>query len=1264
MGRVFPKYKGGLRPEFQFLSDKAVIVQAWKKAHEYIRRHNWYSDTLELDESCVQLEKLYVEIKDIFSSPTKAQEYSPSEMRLVPAPKAADEDQWEIENDQYVIPGNLDFRPLAHLKIRDQTIAVMFMMCLANIIENRQGRPVPYSDGPRNIGVSYGNRLLCSWVFDSEEKFPITEDSLFLWGNAVTYDRYYQDYQAFVSRPGEYLAKNANMNPGRYHYTVSLDLSKCYDRVNRLELLGKIRKECSQINLDEAFQNALSRCMSWKWSSKDKALLEKYQDALEKGQENRSKNWLKGIDGIPQGLVAGGFLANVYLLDFDDAMKRIVEQGKEQNISQRNVIIHDYCRYVDDIRIVISLSSPLKDNRKTFCVAFSQWLQGIIDKTAKGQRINDKKTKIVEYNPNSPRTYIEEQLENIKTLASGPMDTECAWELLRRNRALWTSASSIPEIRSTRIGEIVSPGDLSKIKEETIERFVVNNWRKAYRQLQPRLPKMPRDENNRPDFTEYEYSLEALENATDRFCDQVFWRWVKDPSKVRILRFAFDMRPDVQKLNIVLKLAWGLIEKGDVCELYGYYILSELFRAAAIETGYGYGDDNTRRKLFQYREELGKTLNRLLSSRKDFPWYLTNQLALFSLVFRLPEVNLLSSICDTKLYRKVLEVVKRQPDKIGQRQFTVEALIAYLATRDINILNGLKDVIDRILKGNDTTNRRMLTMILKDKELQELELSVEASGEKLVLASDKYLNLRDVIRSDSTPFDNEVSALRLAVALCKFMKNRLITREKYYSPENLEIKVSDWRKLSDALCSVEVKVRSVVKMTHKYDSSFIPEEWEDREFRKLAQVGRIVRAAIVNSDEYSQMCSIPLLRQSALDGDEMRAYRGVRSAPLKRKYGLYFDRMGFGGCHVAFSPWLANLLSSVLCWPGAWCESEFEDIGFDELCERVRKRLKELSKFNRPGAQAIYVPVDVDLSKFDKRAATDVVNIAIVQNIYPTCADLKEDPYQSSSKSRALLSKHISDLLRLLESNFRARKNVLKKYESVNLVVFPELSVHPLDIKMLKRFAIKANCMLFCGLIFPNHPEEKGKRINSGIWIIPQKSIKSSGPRCTCYYLEQGKKHLTHDEETLGISEYRPVQWIIRGKFEDKLLWTLTASICYDATDIKFLSDVRDSVDCFVVSAFNKDINVYDAMVSAMRYHLYGHVVVANSGEFGGSTIQAPYDNPYDRVIVHSHGANQAVVSLTTLHLGDFSKPNWRGKKGKTSERKIKTSPAGYDGRR
>ena len=63
MGRAFPGYEGGLRPEFRFRKDKAVIIQAWRKAHEYIRAHNWYSDNLDLNLSCIQLEELCAEIK-------------------------------------------------------------------------------------------------------------------------------------------------------------------------------------------------------------------------------------------------------------------------------------------------------------------------------------------------------------------------------------------------------------------------------------------------------------------------------------------------------------------------------------------------------------------------------------------------------------------------------------------------------------------------------------------------------------------------------------------------------------------------------------------------------------------------------------------------------------------------------------------------------------------------------------------------------------------------------------------------------------------------------------------------------------------------------------------------------------------------------------------------------------------------------------------------------------------------------------------------
>ena len=42
-----------LEPRLDQLSEEYVLVQAWKKTAAFIRYHNWYSDTLELDRAAV-----------------------------------------------------------------------------------------------------------------------------------------------------------------------------------------------------------------------------------------------------------------------------------------------------------------------------------------------------------------------------------------------------------------------------------------------------------------------------------------------------------------------------------------------------------------------------------------------------------------------------------------------------------------------------------------------------------------------------------------------------------------------------------------------------------------------------------------------------------------------------------------------------------------------------------------------------------------------------------------------------------------------------------------------------------------------------------------------------------------------------------------------------------------------------------------------------------------------------------------------------------
>lgn len=136
---------------------------------------------------------------------------------------------------------------------------------------------------------------------------------------------------------------------------------------------------------------------------------------------------------------------------------------------------------------------------------------------------------------------------------------------------------------------------------------------------------------------------------------------------------------------------------------------------------------------------------------------------------------------------------------------------------------------------------------------------------------------------------------------------------------------------------------------------------------------------------------------------------------------------------------------------------------------------------------------------------------------------------------------------------------------------------------------------------------------------------------------------------------FRPVQWLINGCLDGRELWTLTASICYDATDIKLAADLRDLVDGYLISAQNKDIGTFDVMAESLRYRMYNHVIITNTANYGGSTIQAPYKKDYERVLLHLHGANQPMVAIVTMKLSDFAKCN--------GNESVKHPPAGYHGR-
>jgi len=164
--------------------------------------------------------------------------------------------------------------------------------------------------------------------------------------------------------------------------------------------------------------------------------------------------------------------------------------------------------------------------------------------------------------------------------------------------------------------------------------------------------------------------------------------------------------------------------------------------------------------------------------------------------------------------------------------------------------------------------------------------------------------------------------------------------------------------------------------------------------------------------------------------------------------------------------------------------------------------------------------------------------------------------------------------------------------------------------------------------------------------------------------VDQGKWHLTEEEKALGVKPWRPYQVVIELVSPNEEAFRISGSICYDATDLALAADLRDESHMYAVAAMNKDVKTFDGMVAALRYHMYQHVVIANCGEFGGSTAQAPYDQEHRRLVTHSHGSEQLAISVFDVRIDDFGPKLEAAKVGvpvkKTVIQRIgKTPPAG-----
>jgi len=1213
------------RPTIDCLMHEALLVQAWKKSQDYIRTNNWYADILELDISTATLPTMIHKWRSDYTE-YGVESLKPERMRVVPAPKSwkwkFDKDtsnphEWHPTASEQDKPFHL--RPLAHLNIKSQSLASGLMLCLADLVESVQGNPDPTSSAGEihHHTVSYGNRLFCDWKSNrkkrKDQKAVISAH--YRWGNANCYRKFFTDYRHFLERPKQ-ICKEIHQNSSDDKLAViSLDLTGFYDYINVNHLIEALINLCDEreIQHDIAFWDAARAIMQWRWHKED---LDRYgaAEVFRDGLPN----------GLPQGLVASGFFSNVAMLAFDQSLTLNAPNMFRDLLVKKlpdGVKILDYCRYVDDMRLVIN--HPDSCNLNKIKSSITNRVNGLLEEHCPDQKCNSSKTDYLGIDSIRTKGSDAILMKSIQSTISGPMDSSLMEETSIILEGLMKSidlSNLDDETQRSSLSLAKLHRQSREVRDDTIIRFV------SYRQL-----KMLRARRDLLGSDANEDEVRTIDVEIEIAARKMATLWAHDPSLVIVLKHSLKLYPNPEVIDAVVEACKPYLnEEESTCGpayLVVSYVISDILKFLAVDLLQqdpamqqpdGCSFDGIRKSVVKLAQHI---LN-----YKSATWYLRQQASMALII--------LGEKAFTKIRLRQLDLPElRNYQRLAETETD---------TNDAN-RGSAGDAIARIAQ-----------------QLRNEEYPSEKNPRRYPLQKNKWLSLGRLVESAANPFDTEHAALRLIEELLQ-MRTEFGLGEIPRPPASFQVKCRNWEDLGNPLLDLDLEIRLAKTASRELDEVYSLPQWADSFTRFLMSLGMLGRAAFIGSQDYTQAWRSPRT--------DFVGYKGITSSWAKRRYGMFQRSDGLAGPSANCSSWFSELLARLLPWPGALVrEDELTGWSLVKSANSLLKIIqtqRELlaSQFCKASGMPVFTHhINQDIS--DQSDLT----VVMIQTVRPLQKDYESNGLKlSSSGYKKTRRDHLAGMLRLTESHLNIR-GTYATASKAHITILPELSVHEEDLDLVERYVDRTRSIVFCGLVFHDHPKIAGELVNSARWIIPDD--RKSGRSIRHFY--QGKRHMTETELCFKIKGYRPHQLVLR--VSDKTnnrSYRLTGCLCYDATDLDLASDLRNQTDFFIVAANNRDVSTFDNIAVSLNYLMYQHYAIINSGEFGGTLVHAPYKTSHERILVHQHGGMQAAVSIAKVDLSDWLQaPNKKKKKKKDSPkttktqtvvREMKAPPAGYD---
>lgn len=1192
-----------LSPALDLVAEEYVLVQAWKKTSQYIRYHNWFADTLELDRATADLPSFIASLSDRLKSGT----WQTDALRLVVAPKSQ---QWSIHHPtQRWRPtlGPAKVRPLGHVSLSDQVAATALLLCLSERVETLQGDPRGDISrrGHRRGVISYGNRLFC----DTD---PDTGKLVHRWGSAKLYRGYFADYRSFLARP-EAVAVELSAVDERVAILHS-DLSQFYDRISPRSLREKLRSIALPDD-DDRFFGLAEQILDWRWAREDQEDAERYARSAGLASFDRVS--------LPQGLVAAGFFSNVVMLPFDESLR-----GAIGNEVAAGVILRDACRYVDDLRLTLTLAPGVTvaeaEARST------EWLGRVLTDQAAGLKLAAEKTKAAAFGGEEQRLVSQSRkMERIQAAISGGFDATGGEDVIQAIEALVQSQAAITAQADPHIpAAFTTVGD---VKDDTLGRFAAGRYRTAYRSLRPLLeptiePTLSTSTEETPRRSRT--SQVELDDDARVFALGLIRTWMENPANVRLLRVGLDLWPSPQVLSPILELMEPYL-KGSARSWprrIVFYCLGEILRAGATETGFVSDSESfpANVNLEGYRSLLASVALRIVNAEvSSAPWYLKQQALLYLAAYD-PSFSAAKRSRSPDTYRQMIQFLLGEHAGLDASEYAIRAVVARRSFLD-------RDQALQLLAPS-LTAERLVEVASRDIDLARdlwratnIDVSSIAGVSEDLGAADwssteEFQLLRTLVSKGGAvnQLRNEIGVLSFAHA---FLTADATAIPAIATPSNVQVRTREFGKYAE----IDAISFRAFPIPRTYRSIYTPPSWVRPEDAWKFQLGFLIRYILTARVDFSTVVAPPSWRENE------QIYRPTTSHWFQRQYGFYNGHEAFGDDWLPISQFVQDFLFALLSWPGCRPSNTLNFDSREALTAIVEARLNEARRSVGSATGVLVLQVDAPIPGISKENRP--LRGCVVQSVTPEPHEILADPRLQTPVMRRKHRNHLSTALSAVEKMLDLRETHRPQNKRLDWLILPELAVHPADVRThLIPFARAFKTAILAGVTYEQVVPGQ-LLVNSAIWIIP---TIVPGQGLQVIVRRQGKQHLSPMELPLNdpiptIQGFRPCQWLIGYEWapasSEEPLW-LTGAICYDATDLCLAADLKSRSDVFAVPSLNRDVGTFDLMAQALHYHMYQMVIVANNGTFGGSNAHVPKGEAFQRQIFHTHGQPQASISF------------------------------------